>query len=615
MNTEEYLDALLAIPEVYRPMVSRDGARVAWTWFRMGPAADVFVVPTDGSSTPARLSQTPENTYLVNWSPDSSAIIVAEDHGGDERYQLFQISIDAPNVLQPLTESHPPCFIRGGELHPNNVFLVYGANYDFDAKKAIEPTWVYCHDLRTGERKALAKPQKGAYVVPRLSHDGRYVIYSRKDLRPSGRQIWLVDIEGDHDREIVNLGPEVKAFASWFPDEHKLLVLGEAGTHRKLGVMSVPDGDLQWLLDDPERNIEDAYVPFGSKEIVILEAQEGRTTASLLDPLSGRERRISPASGNLIPLAPFSAQEWVAEFSSSTHPSDVCRFSPSEPHPTVVASLSRVWQQVPLTANDLTPAEDYRWTSADGLPIHGYLYRPATRTRGTVLHIHGGPTEHAQDRIDNEIQLYARSGYVVLAPNFRGSTGYGLLFQESIKREGWGAMEQEDIRAGIEKLIADGLASPGRIGITGTSFGGYSSWWAVTHFPPRLIAAAAPVCGMTDLVVDYDSTRPDLRPLSEEMMGGSPSAIPQKYFERSPVNFVAGIRAALLIVQGGRDPNVTPENVRVVREALDRAGIAHEVLRFEDEGHGILKPANQRRLYLALLEFFGKALGPPPGPG
>ncbi len=113
---------------------------------------------------------------------------------------------------------------------------------------------------------------------------------------------------------------------------------------------------------------------------------------------------------------------------------------------------------------------------------------------------------------------------------------------------------------------------------------------------------------MTDLVVDYESTRPDQRPYSEEMIGGSPSEIPKKYFERSPVNFVSDIKGDLFIVQGRRDPNVTPENVRVVREALDREEISYDVLKFEDEGHGITKPENQRKLYLALLKFFDRAL-------
>jgi dipeptidyl aminopeptidase/acylaminoacyl peptidase len=271
-----------------------------------------------------------------------------------------------------------------------------------------------------------------------------------------------------------------------------------------------------------------------------------------------------------------------------------------------IVSLSRVWDHTPIRPEDLVPAEDFRWRSVDGLEIQGWFYR-ARNARGTVVLVHGGPTAHAQDAFNTEIQFLVSQGFTVLAPNYRGSTGFSLAYEESIKEDGWGGREQEDIRTGIEALIARGIAQPGRVGITGTSYGGYSSWCAITRFPPETLAASAPICGMTDLVVDYETTRPDLRPYSEEMMGGSPGQVPERYRRASPINFIENIRGRLLIVQGMRDPNVTPENVRVVREALDRAGIAYEILAFEDEGHGIVRPANQRVLYRRLAEFFGDA--------
>jgi dipeptidyl aminopeptidase/acylaminoacyl peptidase len=112
---------------------------------------------------------------------------------------------------------------------------------------------------------------------------------------------------------------------------------------------------------------------------------------------------------------------------------------------------------------------------------------------------------------------------------------------------------------------------------------------------------------MTDLVVDYNATRPDLRPYSEEMMGGTPEEIPARYRERSPVHFVENIRGRLLIVQGLRDPNVTPDNVRAVTRELHRLGKPYELLTFEDEGHGITRPENLRVLYPRLADFFAEA--------
>jgi len=91
------------------------------------------------------------------------------------------------------------------------------------------------------------------------------------------------------------------------------------------------------------------------------------------------------------------------------------------------------------------------------------------------------------------------------------------------------------------------------------------------------------------------------------MMGGQPDQAPERYRERSPINVVSNIKGRLLIVQGLQDPNVTPQNVQIVREALDQAGVPYDVLAFADEGHGIMRPKNQKVLYRRLAEFFADA--------
>jgi dipeptidyl aminopeptidase/acylaminoacyl peptidase len=91
------------------------------------------------------------------------------------------------------------------------------------------------------------------------------------------------------------------------------------------------------------------------------------------------------------------------------------------------------------------------------------------------------------------------------------------------------------------------------------------------------------------------------------MMGGTPEEVPERYHERSPINFVKNIRGRLLIVQGLKDPNVTPDNVHAVRGVLGELGIAYELLTFEDEGHGIVRPKNLKVLYPRLADFFEAA--------
>jgi hypothetical protein len=152
MDRDKFLAALLTLPRMYNPLVSPDGAWAAWTVYGVGVAADVYAAPTDGSRAPLRLTYTPEMTVALSWASDSRSLIVQQDHGGDERAQLLRVYLDRPGEMEPLTEEWPDFFLRGGRLHPNGRWLVYGANYDFERGSEIEPTWVYRHDLETGER-------------------------------------------------------------------------------------------------------------------------------------------------------------------------------------------------------------------------------------------------------------------------------------------------------------------------------------------------------------------------------------------------------------------------------------------------------------------------------
>lgn len=609
MTGEEYLDALMSLPAVANAEVSPDGRWVAWTWLRAGPTADVYAAPTDGAAPPARLTETEENTYVFSWAPDSQSVIVGYDHQGDERTRFFRVRLAQPGELKPLTQ--PGGFPSGGELHPNGHWFVYGVNLDEATGEEIEQDRVCRVDLQTGERRVLARPNRPADSSPKLSPDGDWVLYARQDLNPAGRQIWLVDIEGRSDREILNCGADVKVSASWLPDSQHVAVLAETPTHRRLGIWLLADEQVRWLIDDPARNIERIATPEGSAEMVVIEVHNARIRASLLNPDTSAERPAVAGRGNLTPLAPAGdgSGAWVGLYASAQQPAEIVRFVPGEAEPARFTSLTRVWERTPLIAGDLTPAEDFRWHAPDGLPIQGWLYRSSGASRGTIVYIHGGPTAHSQDALNAQIQYFVGEGFSVLDPNYRGSTGFGIAFREAIRAQGWGGAEQDDIRAGIEALLAAGIAAPGKVGVTGTSYGGYSSWCAITRLSPEVVAAAAPICGMTDLVVDYETTRPDLRPYSEEMLGGTPAQAPERYRERSPVHFVGGIKGRLLIVQGMRDPNVSPEAVRVVEIALRAAGVPYEVLAFEDEGHGIGKPANQRVLYPRLAQFFGAAFG------
>ncbi len=607
-----FLEALLTIPAIYSYRISRDSRYVGYTWKNVHPNLDVFLVPTDATRRPIALTETPEATSIVAFAPDSKSVIVVEDKSRNERARLFEVKIDKPREMIPLTEEDPSFFLRGGALHPSRKWLIYGANYDFERKKEIEPTWVYRQDLRDGDKKVLAKPKKPAWLFPQLNTQGTYVLYNRKELHPKGEQYWLVDIEGEEDREILNFGPKARIQAVWLPDGRHVGFItetknGKVQKYYSLGIYNIETEEIYWLIDDPNRNIEQINSPINGNHLVVLEYQNAAVRPFIIDLTSLKEKLLPKIKGSLIPIGPVTNNEWTGLYYSSTQPHEIVKFNLNNIVPSHFQSLTHVWKRTTVKSENLTAAEDFKWKAKDDMMIHGWLYRPKTKSRNAIVYVHGGPTAHSEDTINPQIQYFALQGFNVLDPNYRGSTGYGVEFEDLIRVNGWGGDEQEDIWAGVRALIERGIAEKGKIGVTGTSYGGYSSWCAITKVP-ELVSAAVPICGMTDLVVDYETTRPDLRPYSEEMMGGTPKEEPERYCERSPINFVGQIRGKLMIVQGARDPNVTPRNVEEVKKRLDKRGIRYDLLVFEDEGHGILKTKNQKVLFRKIVEFFAETL-------
>ncbi len=609
------LNQLMQLPTIYEARVSPDQRHIALDIHRIHENVDVYSVSLKDDFGLIALTHTPEATFSVTWAPDSSSVLVSEDYSRNEKNVLYQIFVDEPLKMHQITESNPSYFLRGGSFDPKGKYIVYSANFDFEKEKETEKTSIVLHELSSNDRIVLTKTQRPAWIEPLVSPNGKFVLYRRNDLHPSGIQYWLVNTDGSDDHEILNFGLTAKLDAVWTQNNLVAFVTDTIGGKLQdggsIGLYDPITNQIDILKDAQNEKVyfEQVRMVPETPFVIFLEAFQAKLIPQIYNINTGEFKRIITSRGNLLPISPATDSLWYGLYYSSTHPTDLITFPLLEELDfTRVTNLTQLLSYSTIKTEDLTPARDYFWKSVDGLKVHGWLYLPRFRNGKTVVYVHGGPTSHSADRLNPLIQYLCSRGFVVFDPNYRGSTGYGNRFRELIKEEGWGDKEQEDIRTGIEALITEGIAEGGKIGITGVSYGGYSSWWAITHVPVETIAAAAPICGMTDLVVDYETTRPDLRVYSEEMLGGNPQEVPEKYFERSPINFLGQIRGKLLIVQGLQDPNVTPENLRVVEEELSSNGISYEKLEFEDEGHGILKPKNQRILYHKIAEFFETVL-------
>ena len=607
------LDSLMSLPNIRSYKVSPDKKHIALSINRIQDNYDVFLKSTDGTKELIPLTKTPEVTFISDWLPDSKSVLVGEDKARDERVTLYRVFLDSPNQMHPVTVIEPNFFMHGGCAGPRGDFIAYSVNYDYDTKKETKTFRVVVQDLESGSKTVIARPDRPTYIMPSADPNGRYILYNRSDEDPSGDQIWIASIDGNEDREILNFGPKAKITAEWTHDGRVLFdtdtIDGVRHDYVGIGLYDIASTKIRWLSKATEGGTYSlARVPKFSNHVIFAEEVDARRRPFIYDLDTEVLQNLTPSGGNLWPITNIGNGDWLGLFYSSTHTRDIVRFNVMELDPSKFTFITNMLSQTTIQRDELTPAEELRWTSRDDTPIHGWLYQARNPNGKTIVIIHGGPTWHSEDMLNPEIQYFCSLGYNVLDPNYRGSTGYGVNFRGLIKKDGWGGLDKEDVRYGIESMILNGLAQPNKIGIYGTSYGGYMSWLAITQFPPDVVAAAAPICGMTDLVVDYETTRPDLRPYSEEMMGGSPSEVPEIYQERSPINYVQNIRGKLLIVQGLRDPNVTKANVAEVEKRLESNKVPYEKLVFDDEGHGIIREKNVKNLLVRLAEFFDASL-------
>jgi dipeptidyl aminopeptidase/acylaminoacyl peptidase len=589
-------------PIIWSPHVSADGNWLAWSWTGLADTANVWIVPTDGSAAPRQVTDGTDHFNVNGIDADGSRLILSQSRGSNEHDRLFLLT-RGTGELQPLTPEQSDHYVFGGSFHPDGRSIIYTADFDYLSGAGTEGSWLYVQDLTTGTRRVIACAQSMVERPPEISPDARRVLYHRGDLHPAGTQVWIADWDGSHDRMLFSAGDRFRAYGYWL-DDVRVLIQAETATHTRIGVLDLESSRIRWLVDDPARNIENVVVGHGGRQAMLCEVAAGRLMPRLLDLESGRETPVPQKEFSLLPLRQHPAGDWIVEAYRSTAPHAFWRIDPvrSQVRSLVVSAAEG-------TPREFATARDFRWTSSDGLVIRGWLYEPRGESRGLVVWVHGGPTWHSEDWVNPVLQFLVSAGFTVLDPNYRGSTGFGIPFREAIKQDGWGGREQDDIRTGIEALITAGKARAGHIGVAGLSYGGYSSWIAITRFSD-LVNAACAICGMYELGIDYHHTEmPHGRAYSEEMMGGTPEQFPERYFNASPKNFVDRIKGKLMIVHGLSDSNVSPANTDLAVKDLDARSIPYRLLTFADEGHGIYKAGNRARWLSEMADFFADAFG------
>jgi dipeptidyl aminopeptidase/acylaminoacyl peptidase len=234
------------------------------------------------------------------------------------------------------------------------------------------------------------------------------------------------------------------------------------------------------------------------------------------------------------------------------------------------------------------------YPSFDQTPISSFLYVPANikadHSHPAIVYPHGGPQwEHVNSWFPS-LQYYTSHGYVVIAPNFRGSTGFGREFMESLRKDAGGG-DLKDLVAAVDYLKSTGYVDPSRIAITGGSWGGYLTLMALTKYP-EIWAAGVSIVPLANWFTAHENEDPVLQKNDEWLMG-DPVEDRDLWRDRSPLFFADRIRAPLLLLAGKNDIRCPAKETEQMAEAARKNGVTVEVKIYENEGHGFARRENE----------------------
>ncbi len=588
--------AWAALPQISNVHASADGAWAFWCGAGAGDIEDVFATTLGKPGAVEQLTFGTDHHHIRDVSSDGQVLILAQSRHACEHDHLLMLDRRVGNRLHLLTPKQDNHYLYGGELTRDGKAVIFVADFDYGTGQVVEQGLIWRQDLHSGQRSCLARIPRFFDTAPRQSPSGQRILLNVSTRAPGSGQIWVMNDDGTGLREVFAMDQSSNSRGTWL-DEDRIVVVTDRVGRDELGIFTLSTGTTLWLGGEPELLPHDVVV--GKSGFACICHQDSQTSAVLFDALGSRPFPNQSGRRTLVPHVSLPDGGWLAEAYDASAPHELVQVAPD--------GLCRRLAPTPVSYRRHRAPRDFRWKSSDDREVQGWLYEPEAKSKGLIVYVHGGPTWHSEDWVNPKIGFWVQLGYTVLDPNYRGSTGFGAAWREGVKADGWGGREQADIRTGIETVLQRGFA-PRKVAVVGNSYGGFSSWYAITRFPD-LVTAAIPMCGMYKLDIDYHQTEmPHGRAYSQEMMGGTPEDLPQKYANASPGNFISAIRGHVLIVHGLADSNVGPENTFTAMRELKAAGIPFEDMLFSDEGHGIFRRTNVETYLMRSAVFLEHAL-------
>lgn len=595
MNTTYSINDFLEVKSAGGASFCPDGTRVVYLSNVTG-TSQVFLVPTEGGE-PEQLTDFQDPISFVRFSPTEDVLIFGKAEDGNEQTQFYLLVLDTLQITN--ITAKPDVKYNFGAWSPDGKSICFASNErngkDFD---------VYVMDIATLEKRCIFD-DGGWYVAEGFSPLGTYVA-ARKNHSGANTDLYLCNLKTNNIEHITpHDGNVFYEVASWLPDESALFLMQDQGREfNGLARYSLVERKFQYVFT-PDWDVQGAAIDRTGKNIIIAVNEDGYNRVAMHDTSRFEASSCHLPAGNVY-WARFSesGSQIVFSLGDSLRTSDVwiLNLETEESY-----QLTHSHQGVPPEA--MIEPELIRFESFDGLSVPAFVYRPRGIKQGVkvpvVINIHGGPEAQYQPTYSPVMQYLVHSGYVVIAPNVRGSSGYGKSYMALDDREKR-LDSVKDIVALRDHIASMPDMDATKIALYGGSYGGFMVL-ACMAFHPGFWAAGVDIVGIVNFVTFLENTAVYRRAQRETEYGSLEND--RELLEKiSPIHSIEKIEAPLLLIHGANDPRVPLSEAEQVVVRLKEVGRYVELLVYPDEGHGIAKLQNKLNVYPKVVEFLDKAL-------
>ncbi|MGN1385340.1 MAG: S9 family peptidase [Bacillus sp. (in: firmicutes)] len=565
-------------------------------------------------------------------SPDEKQLVFSTNLNG--KYNLW--AMDLPDSFPyPLTFIDQSCQALQYDKHGR--FIVAG--FDFDGN---ENTQLYAIPLQGGTMKEIVYQENTRNFSPLLSEDGKRLYYTSSKDNSSYLNSYCLEMESGEEKLVLE-GKEAATYVyalssdeaallyyKHFSNTHSLLYARRENEdilltpptkeqHTAGGGVFVSDS-LVYLLTDYDADF--TYLASFDLETKIFAKVKELHNESFSSLHYNKEHQLLYVIGEkgvedflyeydlnndvwrqlVIPCSVI--DQLVAHKSGALY---ICGRSATAPQ-NIYKRVGYEWVsltnfKVPgIDCDELVEPEVVKYKSFDGLQIEALLFKAKTENDigKMVFWPHGGPQASERKEFKSYFQFLLSEGYSIFAPNFRGSTGYGLKFMKMVEGN-WGHGPRLDNVAGLDWLVENGYAKKGEIVLMGGSYGGYMALLLHGRHA-EYFSAVVDICGPSDLFSFINSVPDFWKPVMDQWVG-HPERDKEKLIEYSPITYLDGMTKPMLVIQGANDPRVVKEESEKIVQSLRQKGRNVEYMLMEDEGHGFSKKENEIAAFRKIQSF------------